>query len=119
MRFQLSRVAWGRYYAAKDIKFGVEARVFDVEDLVDAVKVTMGPKRLKFDKPLGVKGHNVVLEHLKLQKTGATVARNIDFKDKVKIVGASLVNQVANASATNDVAGDGSTCARVMTSNIC
>lgn len=41
----------------------------------------------------------------KVTKDGVTVAKSIDFKDKVKNVGASLVKQVANA--TNDVAGDG------------
>ena len=42
-----SRLAWSRNYAAKDIKFGVEARALmlkGVEELADAVKVTMGPK---------------------------------------------------------------------------
>lgn len=42
-----SRLNWNRNYAAKDIKFGVEARALmlkGVEDLADAVKVTMGPK---------------------------------------------------------------------------
>lgn len=42
-----SRLGWSRGYAAKDIKFGVEARALmlrGVEDLADAVKVTMGPK---------------------------------------------------------------------------
>ncbi|XVF20605.1 hypothetical protein REPUB_Repub12eG0015100 [Reevesia pubescens] len=79
-----SRLSWNRNYAAKDIRFGVDARglmLKGVEKLADAVKVTMGPK-----------GRNV---------------------DKVKNVGASLVKQVANA--TNDVAGDGTTCATVLT----
>lgn len=42
-----SRLSWSRNYAAKDIKFGVEARALmlrGVEELADAVKVTMGPK---------------------------------------------------------------------------
>lgn len=42
-----SRLAWSRNYAAKDIRFGVEARAMmlkGVEDLADAVKLTMGPK---------------------------------------------------------------------------
>ncbi|XP_021907451.1 chaperonin CPN60-1, mitochondrial [Carica papaya] len=104
-----SRLNWSRNYAAKDIKFGVEARALmlkGVEELADAVKVTMGPK-----------GCNVVLEQSfgapKVTKDGVTVAKSIDFKDKVKNVGASLVKQVANA--TNDVAGDGTTCATVLT----
>ncbi|XP_027366768.1 chaperonin CPN60-2, mitochondrial isoform X1 [Abrus precatorius] len=103
------RVSWSRNYAAKDIKFGVEARALmlrGVEELADAVKVTMGPK-----------GRNVVIEQSfgapKVTKDGVTVAKSIEFKDKVKNVGASLVKQVANA--TNDVAGDGTTCATVLT----
>ncbi|CAJ1967909.1 unnamed protein product [Sphenostylis stenocarpa] len=104
-----SRLSWNRNYAAKDIKFGVEARALmlkGVEELADAVKVTMGPK-----------GRNVVIEQSfggpKVTKDGVTVAKSIEFKDKVKNVGASLVKQVANA--TNDVAGDGTTCATVLT----
>ncbi|KAH6809151.1 heat shock protein 60 [Perilla frutescens var. hirtella] len=104
-----SRVGWNRNYAAKDIRFGVEARALmlkGVEELADAVKVTMGPK-----------GRNVVIEQSwgapKVTKDGVTVAKSIEFKDRVKNIGASLVKQVANA--TNDVAGDGTTCATVLT----
>ncbi|KAG8389120.1 hypothetical protein BUALT_Bualt02G0196200 [Buddleja alternifolia] len=104
-----SRLSWNRNYAAKDIKFGVEARAAmlrGVEELADAVKVTMGPK-----------GRNVVLEQSygapKVTKDGVTVAKSIEFKDRVMNVGASLVKQVANA--TNDVAGDGTTCATILT----
>ncbi|XWS35053.1 hypothetical protein CRYUN_Cryun21dG0093200 [Craigia yunnanensis] len=104
-----SRLSWNRNYAAKDIKFGLEARALmlkGVEELADAVKVTMGPK-----------GRNVVIEQSygapKVTKDGVTVAKSVEFKDKVKNVGASLVKQVANA--TNDVAGDGTTCATVLT----
>ncbi|KAL9349527.1 hypothetical protein Peur_056782 [Populus x canadensis] len=104
-----SRLSWSRNYAAKDIRFGVEARAVmlkGVEELADAVKVTMGPK-----------GRNVVIEQSfgapKVTKDGVTVAKSIEFKDKVKNVGASLVKQVANA--TNDAAGDGTTCATVLT----
>ncbi|CAI9107491.1 OLC1v1006851C1 [Oldenlandia corymbosa var. corymbosa] len=104
-----SRLAWSRNYAAKDITFGVEARsamLQGVEELADAVKVTMGPK-----------GRNVVIEQSygapKVTKDGVTVAKSIEFHDRVKNVGASLVKQVANA--TNDVAGDGTTCATVLT----
>ncbi|KAK9931340.1 hypothetical protein M0R45_018616 [Rubus argutus] len=103
------RLSWSRNYAAKEIKFGVEARALmlnGVEDLADAVQVTMGPK-----------GRNVVIEQSygapKVTKDGVTVAKSIEFKDKVKNVGASLVKQVANA--TNDVAGDGTTCATILT----
>ncbi|XP_024022389.1 chaperonin CPN60-2, mitochondrial isoform X1 [Morus notabilis] len=104
-----SRLSWSRNYAAKDIKFGVEARALmlrGVEELADAVKVTMGPK-----------GRNVVIEQSygapKVTKDGVTVAKSIEFQDKVKNIGASLVKQVANA--TNDFAGDGTTCATVLT----
>lgn len=58
---------------------------------------------------IGLKGRNVVLEQSyggpKVTKDGVTVAKSIEFKDRVKNTGASLVKQVANA--TNDVAGDG------------
>ncbi|KAK9991604.1 hypothetical protein SO802_026589 [Lithocarpus litseifolius] len=104
-----SRLSASRNYAAKDIRFGVEARALmlkGVEELADAVKVTMGPK-----------GRNVVIEQSwgapKVTKDGVTVAKSIEFKDKVKNIGASLVKQVA--SATNDAAGDGTTCATVLT----
>ncbi|CAM6068584.1 unnamed protein product [Sphagnum tenellum] len=72
----------------------------------NAVQVTMGPK-----------GRNVVIEQSyggpKVTKDGVTVAKSIEFKDKLKNLGASLVKQVANA--TNDVAGDGTTAATVLT----
>ncbi|KAG5560510.1 hypothetical protein RHGRI_003729 [Rhododendron griersonianum] len=104
-----SRLDWSRNYAAKDIKFGAEARALmlkGVEELADAVKVTMGPK-----------GRNVVIEQSfgapKVTKDGVTVAKSIEFKDKGKNLGASLVKQVANA--TNDEAGDGTTCATILT----
>ncbi|OWM62803.1 chaperonin CPN60-2, mitochondrial-like [Punica granatum] len=104
-----SRWNWSRNYAAKEVKFGVEARALmlkGVEELADAVKVTMGPK-----------GRTVVLEQSfgapKVTKDGVTVAKSIEFKNRTKNVGASLVKQVANA--TNDVAGDGTTCATILT----
>ncbi|WVY96017.1 hypothetical protein V8G54_028168 [Vigna mungo] len=144
-----NRVSWSRNYAAKDIKFGVEARALmlkGVEELADAVKVTMGPKISRvqvveqeerivngplyevvnmsldlevkdIDPNLVPLGRNVVIEQSfgapKVTKDGVTVAKSIEFKDKVKNIGASLVKQVANA--TNDVAGDGTTCATILT----
>lgn len=106
------RVNQVRQYAAKDIRFGIEARALmlqGVEQLADAVKVTMGPK-----------GRNVVIEQSfgapKVTKDGVTVVKSIEFKEKMKNVGASLVKQVANA--TNDAAGDGTTCATVLTRSI-
>lgn len=80
-----------------------------VNELAEAVKVTMGPK-----------GRNVLIEKShgapKVTKDGVTVAKSIKFKDKAKNVGAELVKQVANA--TNVAAGDGTTCATVLTQAI-
>ncbi|EFN56250.1 hypothetical protein CHLNCDRAFT_51922 [Chlorella variabilis] len=98
-----------RGYAAKELRFGDECRaslLAGVEKLADAVQVTLGPK-----------GRNVVIEQAygapKITKDGVTVAKAIEFKDRFQNVGASLVKQVA--SATNDVAGDGTTTATVLT----
>jgi len=94
---------------AKEVKFGVESRAMMLQgcdQLADAVQVTMGPK-----------GRNVVIEQSfgapKITKDGVTVAKNIEFSDRFMNLGASLVKQVA--SATNDVAGDGTTTATVFT----
>ncbi|XP_019077488.1 chaperonin CPN60-like 2, mitochondrial isoform X2 [Vitis vinifera] len=80
-----------------------------VTELAEAVKVTMGPK-----------GRNVIIEKNrgdpKVTKDGVTVAKSIKFKEKAKNVGADLVKQVA--SATNTAAGDGTTCATVLTQAI-
>ncbi|KAE8700692.1 Chaperonin CPN60-2 [Hibiscus syriacus] len=107
-----SRVICNRNYVAKDISFGVGARAAilqGVSEVADAVRVTMGPK-----------GRNVIIEssrgYPKVTKDGVTVAKSIKFKDKAKNVGADLVKQVANA--TNKVAGDGTTCATVLTQAI-
>uniref|UniRef100_A0ACD5T7Y8 Uncharacterized protein n=1 Tax=Avena sativa TaxID=4498 RepID=A0ACD5T7Y8_AVESA len=119
LRRQLARGAgaeqqrqWARGYAAKEIAFGVDARAAmlrGVNDLADAVKVTMGPK-----------GRNVIIERAhkspKVTKDGVTVAKSIEFEDSAKNVGANLVKQVADA--TNKVAGDGTTCATVLTQAI-
>ncbi|XP_006655538.2 chaperonin CPN60-like 2, mitochondrial [Oryza brachyantha] len=103
---------WARGYAAKEVAFGVGARAAmlqGVNDLADAVKVTMGPK-----------GRNVIIERShgtpKVTKDGVTVAKSIEFEDSTKNVGANLVKQVAEA--TNKVAGDGTTCATVLTQAI-
>eukprot|EP01018_Ginkgo_biloba_P002861 Gb_26128 [translate_table: standard] len=105
----LSRLPFNRRYAAKDIKFGVDARakmLQGVEQLANAVSITMGPK-----------GRTVAIEQSygspKVSKDGVTVAKSIEFQDKLKNIGANLVKQVANA--TNDVAGDGTTCATILT----
>lgn len=94
---------------AKDVRFGLECRegvLMGVNKLADAVQVTLGPK-----------GRNVMIEQSyggpKITKDGVTVAKAIELKDKFENIGASLVKQVA--SATNDVAGDGTTTATVLT----
>ncbi|KAK7294350.1 hypothetical protein RJT34_17239 [Clitoria ternatea] len=101
-----------RNYVSKDINFGIGARAAilqGVTEVADAVKVTMGPK-----------GRNVIIEkshgNPRVTKDGVTVAKSINFKDKAKNVGASLVKQVAKA--TNTAAGDGTTCATVLTQAI-
>eukprot|EP00195_Chlamydomonas_chlamydogama_P015198 CAMPEP_0202889864 /NCGR_PEP_ID=MMETSP1392-20130828/417_1 /ASSEMBLY_ACC=CAM_ASM_000868 /TAXON_ID=225041 /ORGANISM="Chlamydomonas chlamydogama, Strain SAG 11-48b" /LENGTH=570 /DNA_ID=CAMNT_0049573293 /DNA_START=61 /DNA_END=1773 /DNA_ORIENTATION=+ len=98
-----------RAYAAKDVRFGIECReavLAGVNKLADAVQVTLGPK-----------GRNVMIEQAyggpKITKDGVTVAKAIELKDKFQNIGANLVKQVA--SATNDVAGDGTTTATVLT----
>ncbi|KAL8043362.1 hypothetical protein ABFX02_09G115200 [Erythranthe guttata] len=104
-------IVHSRNYVAKDISFGTGARaamLAGVNELAEAVKVTMGPK-----------GRHVIIERTgnpKVTKDGVTVAKSIEFSDKAKNVGADLVKQVANA--TNKVAGDGTTCATVLTQAI-
>ncbi|KAF3450604.1 hypothetical protein FNV43_RR06693 [Rhamnella rubrinervis] len=107
-----SRVLCNRNYVAKDINFGVGARAAmlqGVSEVAEAVKVTMGPK-----------GRHVIIEEShrapKVTKDGVTVAKSIQFTEKSKNVGADLVKQVAKA--TNTVAGDGTTCATVLTQAI-
>ncbi|KAF2323556.1 hypothetical protein GH714_036090 [Hevea brasiliensis] len=101
-----------RSYVAKDINFGVGARAAmlqGVNEVAEAVKVTMGPQ-----------GRNVIIEKShgvpKVTKDGVTVAKSIEFNEKAKNVGADLVKQVANA--TNTAAGDGTSCATVLTQAI-
>jgi len=107
-RNQIPRFLQKRNYAAKELKFGPEARgamLAGVDILTDAVAVTMGPK-----------GRNVILEQSwgspKITKDGVTVAKAIELKDKWQNVGAKLVQDVANK--TNEEAGDGTTCATVL-----
>ncbi|ESW07543.1 hypothetical protein PHAVU_010G138700 [Phaseolus vulgaris] len=106
------RVLSSRNFVSKDINFGVGARAAilqGVTQVADAVKVTMGPK-----------GRNVIIERSRgnprITKDGVTVAKSIKFNDKAKNVGADLVKQVAKA--TNTAAGDGTTCATVLTQAI-
>ncbi|CAK8560321.1 unnamed protein product [Lathyrus sativus] len=107
-----SGVLLRRNYVTKDINFGVGARAAilqGVSEVAEAVKVTMGPK-----------GRNVIIEKShrgpRVTKDGVTVAKSISFKDKAKNVGAELIKQVAKA--TNTAAGDGTTCATVLTQAI-
>src|SRR5437660_10985981 len=76
-----------------------------VNQLADAVKVTLGPK-----------GRNVVLEKKfggpNITKDGVTVAKEIELKDPLEIMGAQMVREVA--SKTSDVAGDGTTTATIL-----
>ena len=92
----------------KSLKYGVDARkslLAGVENLSRAVATTLGPK-----------GRNVILEipyaSPKITKDGVTVAKHIDFADSFENLGAQLVRQVAGL--TNDVAGDGTTTATVL-----
>ena len=94
--------------AAKDVKFGNDARVKmlkGVNVLADAVKVTLGPK-----------GRNVVLDKTygapTITKDGVSVAREIELEDKFENMGAQMVKEVA--SKANDAAGDGTTTATVL-----
>ena len=94
--------------AAKDVKFGNDARVKmlrGVNLLADAVKVTLGPK-----------GRNVVLDKSfgapTITKDGVSVAREIELEDKFENMGAQMVKEVA--SKANDAAGDGTTTATVL-----
>jgi chaperonin GroEL len=94
--------------AAKDVKFGADARermLRGIDILADAVQVTLGPK-----------GRNVVLDKSfgapRSTKDGVTVAKEIELADKFENMGAQMVREVA--SKTNDIAGDGTTTATVL-----
>ncbi|MCO4633312.1 Chaperonin GroEL (HSP60 family) [Streptococcus infantarius subsp. infantarius] len=97
---------------AKDIKFSSDARASmmrGVDSLADTVKVTLGPK-----------GRNVVLEKSfgspLITNDGVTIAKEIELEDHFENMGAKLVSEVA--SKTNDIAGDGTTTATVLTQAI-
>ena len=97
---------------AKDIKFNIDARELlkrGVDQLADAVKVTLGPK-----------GRNVVIEKKfgapLITKDGVSVAKEIELEDKFENTGAQLVKSVA--SKTGDDAGDGTTTATILTQAI-
>ena len=97
---------------AKEIKFNLDARDLlkkGVDELADAVKVTLGPK-----------GRNVIIDKKygapQITKDGVTVAKEIELADPFKNMGAQLVKEVA--SKTNDDAGDGTTTATVLAQSI-
>ncbi len=97
---------------AKDIKFNIEAREQlknGVDQLADAVKVTLGPK-----------GRNVIIEKKfgapHITKDGVTVAKEIELSEPFQNTGAQLVKSVA--SKTGDDAGDGTTTATVLAQSI-
>src|SRR6476660_8342043 len=93
---------------AKQIVYSEHSRqaiLRDVNQLADAVKVTLGPK-----------GRNVILEKKfggpNITKDGVTVAKEIELKDPLENMGAQMVREVA--SKTSDVAGDGTTTATIL-----
>ncbi len=97
---------------AKDIKFNMEARDLlkkGVDQLANAVKVTLGPK-----------GRNVIIEKKfgapQITKDGVTVAKEIELEDHFENTGAQLVKSVA--SKTGDDAGDGTTTATILAQSI-
>ncbi|MFV0556831.1 MAG: chaperonin GroEL [Lactovum sp.] len=97
---------------AKEIKFSADARsaiVRGIDTLADTVKVTLGPK-----------GRNVVLEKSfgspLITNDGVTIAKEIELEDHFENMGAKLVSEVA--SKTNDIAGDGTTTATLLTQAI-
>ncbi|WP_278953612.1 chaperonin GroEL [Lactobacillus apis] len=97
---------------AKDIKFSEKARrslLKGVDKLADTVKATIGPK-----------GRNVVLEQSygnpEITNDGVTIAKSIELKDHYENMGAKLVAEAAQK--TNDIAGDGTTTAVVLTQAI-
>ena len=98
--------------AAKEILFDEKARaelLRGVNQLADAVKVTLGPR-----------GRNVVIEKSwgspTVTKDGVTVAKEIELENKFENMGAQMVKEVA--SKTSDVAGDGTTTATVLAQTI-
>jgi chaperonin GroEL len=97
---------------AKDIIFNIKARESlkkGVDELSNAVKVTLGPK-----------GRNVIIEKSYgspvVTKDGVTVAKEVELKDPIENVGAQMVKEVA--SKTSDLAGDGTTTATVLAQSI-
>ena len=97
---------------AKEIKFDIKAREElkkGVDELANAVKVTLGPK-----------GRNVIIEKKfgapHITKDGVSVAKEVELEDPFQNMGAQLVKEVA--SKTGDDAGDGTTTATVLAQSI-
>lgn len=96
---------------AKQIKFGDEARKSikaGIDKLANAVKITLGPR-----------GRNVILDkpgHPVVTNDGVTIAKNISLSDPFENMGAQLI--IEAASKTNDIAGDGTTTATLLTQEI-
>ena len=97
---------------AKELYYGEDSRkklLAGVEKLADTVKITLGPK-----------GRNVLIERSYgsplITNDGVTIAREIELEDQVENMGAQLVKEVA--TKTNDVAGDGTTTATLLTQSI-
>src|SRR5271169_2258024 len=98
--------------SAKDVRFSTDARekmLRGVDILNNAVKVTLGPK-----------GRNVLIDKSygapRITKDGVTVAKEIELADKFENMGAQMLREVA--SKTNDLAGDGTTTAIVLSQAI-
>src|ERR1700745_1316739 len=98
--------------AAKYLEFDTEARSRlkrGVDQLADAVRVTLGPK-----------GRNVVIDkkfgNPPVTKDGVTVAKEIELEDPIENMGAQMVKEVA--TKTSDIAGDGTTTATVLAQSI-
>src|SRR5687767_787514 len=94
--------------AAKELQFNTEARAAlkrGVDQLAQAVKVTLGPK-----------GRNVVIDRKfgspTVTKDGVTVAKEVELRDPIENMGAQMVKEVA--TKTSDLAGDGTTTATVL-----
>ena len=98
---------------AKDIKFDIEARdglKRGVDALANAVKVTLGPK-----------GRNVIISKSfgapTVTKDGVSVAKEVELENELENMGAQMVKEVA--SKTNDLAGDGTTTATILSTSNC
>ena len=97
---------------SKDIKFSTDARnsmIKGIRTLYDATRITLGPK-----------GRNVIIEqdfgYPLITNDGVTIAKALELADHYENMGASLI--IEAASKTNDLAGDGTTTAIILASNL-